>query len=142
MMSPERLEELLETYGSREERWPEDQRSEMRACLDAFPQLQRQLFEARDLDLMLDSYCPEDIDLQQRILDALPVSVADRLLNWLLPEVPGLWWRPAMAAALPMLLGLAIGMESQSLASIDVMTDWEEQERSLLLPLTGADWYE
>lgn len=142
MMSPERLEELLETYGAREERWPQDQRSEMRACLNEFPKIQRQLFEARDLDLMLDSYSPVDVDLQQRILEALPVSMLDRLLNWLLPEVPGLWWRPAMAAALPLVLGLAIGMESQNLTSTEVMTDWEEQERGLLLPLTGAHWYE
>jgi len=36
MMSPERFQELLDTYGAQEERWPEDQRSNMRACLNAF----------------------------------------------------------------------------------------------------------
>lgn len=142
MMSPERLQELLDVYGAREERWPEDQRLEMRACVDAFPELQRQLFEARDLDLLLDSYSPGVVDLEQRIFAALPTSPLDRLLSWLLPEVPGLWWRPAMAAALPLVLGLAIGIESQDVVSMSAMTDWEEQERSLLLPVTGADWYE
>ncbi|MFT4769354.1 MAG: hypothetical protein ACI8RN_002498 [Glaciecola sp.] len=142
MMSPERLQELLDTYGAAEERWPEHQRQDMRACLDAFPEMRRQLFEARDLDTLLDSYIPADVDLEQRIFDALPVSLLDRLLNWLLPEVPQFWWRPAMAAALPLVLGLAIGMGSHDIVPADLMTDWEAQERSLLLPVTGADWYE
>jgi hypothetical protein len=142
MMSPERLQELLDTYGAREERWPEDQRQAMRSCLDDFPELRRQLFEARELDLILDSFSPAEVDLEQRILEALPSSALDRMLNWLLPPMPQLWWRPAMAAALPLVLGLALGVESQKLVSTDVVTDWELQERSLLLTATEGDWYE
>ncbi|EED31625.1 hypothetical protein NOR53_3543 [gamma proteobacterium NOR5-3] len=47
-----------------------------------------------------------------------------------------------MAAALPLVLGLALGVESQKLVSTDVVTDWELQERSLLLTATEGDWYE
>lgn len=142
MMSPERLQQLLDSYGAREEHWPKDQRADMRACLHAFPQMQHQLLKARELDGILDSYIPEPVDLQQRILDALPGSAVDRLLSWLVPQVPQLWWRPAMAAALPLILGLTIGMESPDLLSVDASADWEEQERNLLLPVTGAQWYE
>ncbi|MDP5069352.1 MAG: hypothetical protein NWQ45_00480 [Congregibacter sp.] len=142
MMSPEQLRELLDTYGSREQRWPPDQRLAMRASLDAHPQLQQQLLAARELDAMLDSYVPPAVDLEARIFAALPRSASERLLNWLLPDVPRLWWRPALAAALPLVLGLAIGIESQNIISAGVTSDWEQQERSLLLPLAGADWYE
>ena len=142
MMSPERFQELLDIYGASEERWPEDQRVNMRAALDAYPQLRQHLFAARELDLMLDRYSPEPVDLQQRILDAVPASALERLLTWLLPDVPQLWWRPAMAAALPLLLGLAMGIQSPGLLSVSATTDWEAQERSLLIPVTGVEWYE
>ncbi|WP_439105536.1 hypothetical protein [Congregibacter sp.] len=139
MMTPERLQELLDIYGSREERWPEDQREGMRACLEAFPELRSQLFTARELDVMLDNYVPATADMEQRIFAALPRSFADRFLQWLLPDVPQLWWRPVVAATLPLVLGLAIGLESQDMASA---TDWELQERNLLLSATEESWYE
>ncbi|MDP5054620.1 MAG: hypothetical protein NWP69_12580, partial [Congregibacter sp.] len=132
MMSPEQLRELLDTYGSREQRWPADQRQDMRACLDAFPQMQQQLLAARELDAMLDGYVPPVVDLEAHIFAALPRSLSDRLsdrwsdrlLNWLLPDVPTLWWRPALAAALPLVVGLVIGMESQSIATASISSQW------------------
>ncbi|WP_439100746.1 hypothetical protein [Congregibacter sp.] len=140
MMSPERLEGLLDSYGSKEECWPDEQRQQMLACLESFPHLARQLSETRDLDVMLDSYRPDPINLEQRIFAALPVSVSDRIVRWLFPYPPQLWWRPVMAATFPLLLGLAIGMESQSVTSV---TDWALQEQNLLLPVTTEEaWYE
>lgn len=140
MLSPDRLEELLDSYGSREACWPDDLRQEMLACLEASPHLQKRLADARALDEMLDSYVPEPVNLEQRILAALPESVSDRIVRWLFPHRPQLWWRPVMAATFPLFLGLAIGLESQTMVSA---TDWELQEQSLLLP-AGAEaaWYE
>lgn len=142
MISPERLQELLDAYGSREDRWPEDKREDMRACLAAFPRMQQELTAAREVDALLDSYVPEPAYLQDRIVKALPDSVLERLLAWLLPQTPRLWWRPVFAATLPLVLGVATGLESQSLMYTSPVSDWEQQERNLLLPVMGADWYE
>lgn len=142
MMRPERLQELLEIYGSDEERWPDSERFSMRVCLDEFQVTPQALLDAQDLDLMLDSYVPAATDLEQRIFDALPRSVIDRFVEWLFPELPRLWWRPAFAASLPLALGLVLGMEPVGVGLADSSANWEIQERNLLLPDIGADWYE
>ncbi|MFK8041884.1 hypothetical protein [Congregibacter sp.] len=138
MMSPERFQELLDTYGGREEHWPDEQRKAMHSCVEGHPELGLQLREAQELDRMLDSYVPATTDLQQRVIAALPIPFADRILAWLVPQAPQLWWRPVMAASLPLAMGLAIGMGSPGIA----LTDWESQERSLLMPATAEVWYE
>lgn len=142
MMRPERLQELLEIYGSHEERWPDSERARMRACLDALQATPLALQDAQELDLLLDSYVPTAIDLEQRIFDALPRPVIDRFLAWLLPELPRLWWRPAFAASLPLALGLVLGLGLLGADYADSSPSWEIQERNLLVPEIGADWYE
>jgi hypothetical protein len=93
----------------------------------------RWLAEARALDKALDTVSVEPVDLTARILDALPRSCFDALMAWLLPDAPAMWWRPAVAAALPLLLGVAIGLGDAGVAQ-----DWTAQERALLVPVSDT----
>lgn len=150
MMSPDRLEELLEAYGSREDNWPEELRHAMLACLESSCETPQVLDSAQRLDARLNAYVPALPDLEQRILEAIPKTRLESFLDWLLPTLPHLWWRPTMAAAMPLLLGVAIGLGTGedttgvigSLLSGDTDADWELQERSLLAPIATEDWYE
>lgn len=143
-MDPDRLEQLLASYGADERRWPEELRAPMRNALDRHPEARRQLAAARDLDLLLDAWEPEVDDLTLRILDAVPQGYLERLLAWLSPQNPAQLWRPLLAGVTPFVLGMAIGLgnpEVPGLAATESL-DWEQQERALLLPATNGDWYE
>jgi hypothetical protein len=143
-MDPERLEQLLDSYGADERRWPAELRATMLEALDTNPGARQQRQAARDLDLLLDSYQPAVADLSLRILDAMPQTPFERLLAWLLPEAPGMWWRPALAGALPFVMGLAIGFsDPYALDPTGAGNDgWEAQERALMTPATMGLWYE
>ena len=137
-MDTERIRELLDAYGADERRWPaEDRAAHGRIATEEAAWLA----EARALDDALASYEVPPLDLAQRVLDALPVPLLDRVLTWLVPHEARHLWRPALAAALPMVLGIAIGI-----AGPDGMSEyeaWAAAERDLLA--AGAEegtWYE
>ncbi len=128
MMPIEEFRRLLDVYGSDVQRWPEEQRAAMEALLANSVDAQAQLREARALDDALDAFSVPAVDLSQRVFEAIPVSRVEKLLAWLLPPAPQLWWRPAMAAMMPVFLGVMIGFGD---ATGDA-TDWDAQEQALL----------
>lgn len=139
-MQAETLRRLLDTYGADPARWPEEQRAAMHTALAAHPELAERRRQAADLDRWLDSYRVARFDLGERILAAVPETRLERLLHWLLPAQPGLWWRPAMAAAMPLVLGVAIGLGGTMAAS--TAPDWSAQEQALLGVTAGDTWYD
>ena len=139
-MKAERFRQLLDSYGGDASRWPASLRGEMLEFVDAHPEARNWLHEARHMDLLLDSYQPSTADLTERIMGALPRSFVDRVLEWLLPALPSQWWRPALAGAMPLVLGVAIGLSELSVVGADSV-DWELQEQLLLVAPAG-DWYE
>lgn len=143
-MNPDRLEQLLESYGADERHWPAELRVAMRDALDRYPEARQHLIAARDLDRLLDSYQPGVDDLTSRILDAVPRGYLERVLAWLRPQNPAQLWRPVLAGATPFMLGVAIGFGDpggSGLTAADSLA-WEQQERALLLPTMSGDWYE
>ena len=140
-MNAERFRQLLDSYGADESRWPADLRGPMRDFLDATPEARQWLFESRDLDVLLDSYQPASADLSERILAALPRSRVDRFIAWLLPSAPAQWWHPVAAGAMPLVLGLAIGLNVPEVADQD-SPQWELQEQALLMTPALGNWYE
>ena len=140
MMNAERFRQLLDSYGADEARWPEEHRVQMQQFLEDQPDPGPWLRDARTVDLLLDSYDPGAEDLTDRILSALPRSWVEQFAEWLLPTAPTQWWRPAMAGAMPLVLGVAIGLGYMTDVSQESL-DWELQEQALLTTSTG-DWYE
>jgi anti-sigma factor RsiW len=132
-MQTEQFRTMLDAYGSRPDRWPPEQRADMESFAREHDEAQRWLAEARALDEALDAVAVESVDLTARVLAALPRSRFDALLEWLLPQAPAQWWRPAMAAAAPLVLGVAIGLGDGGAAQ-----DWSAEEQALLVPATGS----
>lgn len=142
MLSTERFRELIDSYGASAQQWPGEYRRQMQEYLDANPEASTWLDDARSLDVLLNSYSPELPDLSQRILDNAAPSLFERLLLWLLPSSPQDWWRPALASAMPLALGVMIGFATPVATTTASTDNWEEQERAFLNPLQGELWDE
>ena len=140
-MNAERFRQLLDSYGADESRWPADLRAPMRDFLEATPEARQWLFEGRELDQLLDSYRPANVDLSERIMAALPRSRIERCIDWLLPQAPAQWWHPVAAGAMPLVLGLAIGLNVPEPTDGDAL-EWEVQEQALLMSPNPGNWYE
>ena len=139
-MNREAFEDLLDQYGSAEDNWPASRREAITALLERDEKARRALRAARDLDLALASFQPAIPDLSQRIMAAIPLSLADRALAWLFPGGGASLLRPVLASSLPLMLGAVLGL-SLPLPG-DEPSTWELQERSLVAPLDSEIWYE
>jgi len=129
-MELERFNSLVDAYGGDEAAWPAAERDAARSLLAAEPQARALQREARALDRELALFQVAPPPSVDRILAARPQPGAlERLLAWLVPAVPGQLWRPALAAMLPLALGVVLG------AGLPVPPGaggWEQQERLLL----------
>jgi hypothetical protein len=116
-MTPERFSQLVDSYGGDLLRWPLALQSEASDCLVANPDLHTVLQQGAQLDQALGLWsAPAFADLEARLLQQVlpdrPRGLLDRITDWLIPlsgnhYVP--WWRPAVLACLPLLLGMAAG---------------------------------
>ena len=142
-MNPDRFRDLLDAYGGDEAHWPAEHRAAMRNLYTGDEKARVEVQRARDLDVLLNSYCVAVPDLAQRIVDRVVPTPLGRFLAWLLPSTPAYWWRPATAFALPLLLGVAVGLSDVGdAASASTTIDWELQEQVLLLAVNEELWYE
>ncbi|MEX0738527.1 MAG: hypothetical protein WD071_04225 [Pseudohongiella sp.] len=130
----QRFAQLLASYGADSGRWPEAERSDALAFLDNDVNAGAMLQEARQLDQWLQSSeLPAFAALETRLLQqALPArrrGGIDRLAAWLLPS-PGhvlhQLWRPAVAACLPLVIGLLVGFQVELVPEAQAMTVEEE----------------
>ena len=142
-MNDLRFTQIIDAYGTRSERWPETERDPMlhyiRSNASAQQYINREAAIDRLLDADLREKLPADLHekLNARIMANLPAaqlafvraddSLVDRLLAWLLPtNTNSDFWRPAMVACLPLLVGLVIG-SNVSLEALDDSYTWDEQ---------------
>ena len=114
-MTPERLQQLIESYGAEVDRWPRSERDAARTLLERTPDAQAQLRLERDLDVVLDRWpAPDPSALLARRIARQASTVAQMRrpdaigARRLVPQVA------AMAAAAA--LGFFIGMNGIVLA--------------------------
>ncbi|MGD9803126.1 MAG: hypothetical protein AB7E81_24810 [Hyphomicrobiaceae bacterium] len=88
-MSPERFQQLAETYGGNLQRWPADARQAAHSFLRTHPADARAvLADAAPLDRRLDSYVVAEPgrELRERIISLAPVARAAWRGTWM-------WWQ-------------------------------------------------
>ena len=112
-MNQAEFEQLLDLYGADIKLWPSALQGDAITALDANPDWQ--MLADKDLALteMLDLYVVQGPNLQQLEQGVLQrtvyqKSLLDNFLQWLLPGEN--IWRPALAACLPIIMGLSIGL--------------------------------
>jgi hypothetical protein len=102
-MTPERLTELINAYGSDPRRWPEAERKEAEALLLRSPDARRVQAAARALDDLLDTVAPTPAGetLRRRIQDRVSPSAPVRQFQS--------WWPQVAALVAAVVLGFLIG---------------------------------
>lgn len=141
-MNRERANSLLDAYGGSPENWPTEHREALAQFLDGCADGDALLREAKLLDEALAAFQPPHVDLTVQIMSAIPRSALDRLVEWLVPTPPSLWWRPAAAAMLPLALGIGIGALSPDFLSPVDTNDWASVEAQLVSTTLSGTWYE
>lgn len=105
---------LIEEQGSDPKNWPAGLRKQIDLLLAKDPQAAGALAEYQELNsLLLNIPAPDFSQLTSQIANQeLPeqdVSALDALMNWLFPAAgPGLVWRPALLACLPLVFGVVM----------------------------------
>ena len=150
-MNLERLREIVGSYGASEENWPSDERIAVLSFLKNSAEARALVSIESSLDTLLDAFeVPSDIHaqhiLKQKILTGITPNFVERMIDWLTPELETLktsFWRPTLAAALPLVIGIAIGVNFADDPS--TFEDFTESETFYLLAITGdsnGGWYE
>ena len=134
--------ELLDRYGTDVESWPEARRAAARALLDEDEDSRRSWEAALAVDEQLSAFQPALPDLSARIMAAIPDSRSERLLAWLFPGGGASLLRPLLAGALPLIAGLVVGLSLPPLGSEETLLLWELEERELMAPALGEEWYD
>jgi hypothetical protein len=146
-MSLQRFIELVDAYGSDSRRWPESERDAASLFHEQNEQAQQILSEAERLDNGLDAWMVPAFDgLESRLTNQpLPLrrsGVLERLTRWILPQpgqVVSQLWRPALAASLPLMLGLYMGIQLEpdgGLYGADIYTVSSEEDELYLISLS------
>ncbi|MHA7815989.1 MAG: hypothetical protein ACX93N_05900 [Pseudohaliea sp.] len=134
-MELERFQRLVDVYGGDDAAWPAGERDAARALLAVEPRARDLQRAARALDEELALFQVASPPPVSRILAARPgPGAVERLLAWMVPAAPLQLWRPALAAMLPLALGVLLGAGLPASLETD---GWEQQER-LLLAAPGA----
>ncbi|MEM6486484.1 MAG: hypothetical protein AAF662_16060 [Pseudomonadota bacterium] len=140
MIDETKFRAVIDCYGSQPSRWPGELRDEMQQYEIANPDASRWLMEARALDSLLDAYKPAVNDLREEIIGAIPKTLSERISEWLLPNSPSGFWKPALAGSIPLLFGVAVGMFSgmypMDSAGVFASESWEFEERAMLSPVS------
>jgi hypothetical protein len=134
-MTLHKLTDILESCGCDTSRWPEGDRQQ---CLDLIAtdsQASALYQQFVSLENQLDHLqAPDFSGLEQKVLQQqLPKrapKLSDRLVNWLLPSAGSHnYWRPALAACLPLVMGIMVGNFSSlgSNTSDDGFQYWEDE---------------
>lgn len=115
-MTLDDFKHVLDTHGGNRNNWPQGIQDDCARLLSEDAQARALLQSQHRLDATLDALTvPEFPGLEARILhQPLPPrdrSLADRLVEWLLPASASLneLWRPAMAACVPLVFGIVLG---------------------------------
>lgn len=105
---------IIDTFGTQPEDWPEDAKKPLQALLESSAEAQLVFAEQTELERMLGQLqAPMFSELEQKILNqSLPPrqSWLDKLVAWIIPDSFSLQlWRPALVACFPLVVGIVVG---------------------------------
>ncbi|MEQ8953214.1 MAG: hypothetical protein RL120_03710 [Gammaproteobacteria bacterium] len=133
-MKLDQFTKLLPVYGPDLQRWPDTLGDSARLLLANDQQALALLEQEQKLAAMLDAVSVPDMPgLEHRVLSQAlppqPESRLDLLLNWLLPvDASGQWWRPALAATVPLIFGVVLGnFFSFGVTGVSEVQNWQEE---------------
>ncbi|XOV87115.1 MAG: hypothetical protein ACFHX7_19465 [Pseudomonadota bacterium] len=143
-MNTNDLNKLIEVYGTRQENWPDDRREAALALISSDDSARTLVARQAALDRALDlvTVQPDIKRIETAIMAQLPQPAGGSLLDWLIDYLlpasssPVAIFRPALAAMLPLLLGIVLG-SNISIDNTDMT--YSPEEEILLLSLADSE---
>lgn len=143
-MDLETLKTLVDCYGTDPGRWPEDKQAGARALIARSAAARSIVHESMSLDAAMDraSVNVDVTALEARIMSAVArqsTSWMERFIDWLMPDLrqPVTLWRPALAASLPLVFGVVLGISVSfdSINSINSIDTYSDEEALIMMGL-------
>jgi hypothetical protein len=128
-----RFKVMVEAYGANPDKWPVEERMDTLRFLKTSHKA-KAFFDIQDkLDQQLNKTYDEEVNLAHLslgILDALSKlnstqdSIFEKWLGWLIPTDTTTMWKPALAAVLPLAMGITYGA---LLSLSDAEDKWDQE---------------
>jgi len=115
-----RFKVILGAYGANPEKWPVEEKNDAIRFLKMSPEAEIFVDLQHELDQRLNETYVEEINVEKlslSILNTLPnpnriqKSFFENVLDWLFPEETTALWKPALAAVLPLVIGITYGAQ-------------------------------
>lgn len=119
-MDLSRFTQIVSAYGGQPKYWPVEEREAAAAFMENSEQAQALVKLEQNLDAQLATYLPGRADVRElksgiiASIEKDAMSILDTVLDWILPENPIQFWRPALVATLPLVIGIMAGVMAQS----------------------------
>jgi len=133
----ERFSQLIDSYGAEVKRWPVDERVAALKLLETSETARHLQQSALNLDNLLDDtqILKPSPQLRNRILNTIKIKPRKEAWQWLGEWLMGTTLhehilRPAFAVILPLLLGISLGLNLNSMPESE--QTWFEEEINLL----------
>ncbi|MFT7688541.1 MAG: hypothetical protein ACI9FB_003905 [Candidatus Azotimanducaceae bacterium] len=131
MLSVQRFRIIIEAYGANSDKWPDDEKNDALLLLETNPDAKIIFDLQQKLDHQLDTTYVKGVNLERLslgILNNLPkqesATILERLLKWLIPAETTAIWKPALAAFLPLMLGITYGAQ---LSFSNAEDNWDQE---------------
>lgn len=119
LMSQQTAENMLRAYGAAPKQWPEDLRVTLQQAIERYPELKAVVEEEAILDGRLNEFRPAVAMTVEGVI--AKVSATERrsqwtsggwlesFIDWLVPYEDVVWWRGAITAVVPLVVGVWLG---------------------------------
>ena len=119
LITQEAAENMLRAYGAAPNQWPEELRVTLQQAIDCYPELQAVLEEEAILDGRLNEFRPAvamtvegviaKVSATERRSQSTSWGWLESFIDWLVPYEDVVWWRGAITAVVPLVVGVWLG---------------------------------
>ena len=119
LMTQQTAENMLRTYGAAPRQWPEELRATLQRAIDRYPELKAVVEEEAILDGRLNEFRPAVAMTVEGVIAKVSATESgsrstsgrwlENFIDWLVPSEEVVWWRGAITAAVPLVVGVWLG---------------------------------
>jgi hypothetical protein len=119
LITQEAAENMLRAYGAAPKQWPEELRLTLQQAIDRYPDLKAVVEEEAILDGRLDEFRPAVAMTVEGVIAKVGATESgsratsgrwlENFIDWLVPSEDVVWWRGAITAVVPLVVGVWLG---------------------------------